>query len=43
MGKLVTELKDKLEASSEFKTDNKAWLRRRLHACTAQSCATIYL
>ena len=28
---LVRELKDVLEARSESKTGNKAWLRRRLH------------
>ena len=28
---LVRELKDELEARSESKTGNKAWLRRRLH------------
>ena len=42
---LVRELKEELEARSESKTGNKAWLRRRLHsaivhlhgaACTAQ-------
>ena len=31
MDMLVRELKDELEARSESKTDNKAWLRRRLH------------
>ena len=31
MDMLVRELKDELEARSESKTGNKAWLRRRLH------------
>ena len=33
MDMLVRELKDELqlESRSEFKTGNKAWLRRRLH------------
>ena len=45
MDMLVRELKEELEARSESKTGNKAWLRRRLHSaivhlhgagCTAQ-------
>ena len=31
MDMLVRELKDELEARSEFKTGNEAWLCRRLH------------
>jgi hypothetical protein len=31
MDMLVRELKDELEARSESKTGNRAWLRRRLH------------
>ena len=38
MDMLVRELKDELEARSESKTGNKAWLRRRLHG---RSCAII--
>ena len=33
----VTELKDELEARSQAKTGNKAWLRRRLHAAIVRS------
>ena len=40
MDMLVRELKDELEARSESKTGNKAWLRRRLHA--ARSCVIIW-
>ena len=29
----VGELKEELEARGEGRTGNKAWLRRRLHAC----------
>ena len=32
MAMKVAELKEELEARSEGKTGNKAWLRRRLHA-----------
>ena len=32
MAMKVTELKEELQARSEAKTGNKAWLRRRLHA-----------
>ena len=35
--RLVSELKEELEARDQPKTGNKAWLRRRLHA--ARSCA----
>ena len=41
MDMLVRELKEELEARDQPKTGNKAWLRRRLHRCTAQSCARI--
>ena len=32
MAMKVAELKEELEARSEAKSGNKAWLRRRLHA-----------
>ncbi len=37
MDMLVRELKEELEARSESKTDNKAWLRRRLHGAIVRA------
>ena len=33
----VAELKEELEARGEARTDNKAWLRRRLHAAIVRA------
>ena len=41
MDMLVRELKDELEARSESKTGNKAWLRRRLGRCMARSSGRV--
>ena len=37
MDMLVRELKEELEARSESKTGNKAWLRRRLHGAIVRA------
>ena len=37
MDMLVRELKEELEARSESKTDNKAWLRCRLHGAIVRA------
>ena len=34
---LVKELKEELEARDQPKTDNKAWLRRRLHGAIVRA------